>query len=86
MFNNDDLNPMERIILKRVTKYMVDNGVKYVGIYVDNEGKPGFEVFTEPVKVLTQTQAKELINQLQKQKEISNGELTQNVNGGDELS
>jgi hypothetical protein len=64
MFDATSLNPIERAILKRVTKYMSESGVKYVGIYLDNDNNPQFEVFTEPVKVLTLTQAKELLTQL----------------------
>jgi hypothetical protein len=62
MFDMQDLNPVEKMIMKRVVKYMGENGVKYVGIYVDDNGNPAFEVYNEPVKTFTLTQVKSLLS------------------------
>lgn len=69
----DDLNAVERMIINRMKKTMLDNGVKFVLMGTDQAGEVTFETFYEPVKVLTITQMKQLISELDAQKQLSNG-------------
>ena len=62
-----------QLAFKQIKKYIKDENITMICIYVDNAGEITAKQYSEPVAVISQKDAEQLLNDSNKLKQLENG-------------